>query len=107
MLAGDLFNNGLKDAGFEGDVQYAGASTTVADQQDQISAMITKGAKVIVIGATDGAQLGTQVAGGARRRRVKVIAYDRLITNTGPSTTTSRSTTSRSASSRARPCSTA
>jgi putative multiple sugar transport system substrate-binding protein len=61
VLAGDLFTNGLKDAGFKSDVQYAGASTTVADQQSQISSMITKGAKVIVIGATDAAQLGTQV----------------------------------------------
>ncbi|WP_326769335.1 substrate-binding domain-containing protein [Streptomyces sp. NBC_01591] len=53
VLAGDLFTDGLKKAGFKSDVQYAGASTTVADQQAQISAMVTKGAKVIVIGATD------------------------------------------------------
>src|SRR5450631_368751 len=42
VLAGGLFTNGLKAAGFKGDVQYAGASTTVKDQQDQISAMITR-----------------------------------------------------------------
>jgi putative multiple sugar transport system substrate-binding protein len=81
VLAGDLFTNGLKDAGFKSDVQYAGASTTVADQQAQITAMITKGAKVIVIGATDAAQLSTQVA-QAKQAGIKVIAYDRLITNT-------------------------
>ncbi|MFG1919313.1 substrate-binding domain-containing protein [Micromonospora sp. NPDC048898] len=81
VLAGDLFTNGLKEAGFQGDVQYAGASTTVADQQAQITAMVTKGAKVIVIGATDAAQLSTQVA-AAHTAGVKVIAYDRLITNT-------------------------
>ncbi|MCX4471826.1 Multiple sugar-binding periplasmic receptor ChvE precursor [Micromonospora sp. MW-13] len=81
VLAGDLFTNGLKEAGFSSDVQYAGASTTVADQQAQITAMVTKGAKVIVIGATDAAQLSTQVA-AAHQAGVKVIAYDRLITNT-------------------------
>ncbi|MFD7880052.1 substrate-binding domain-containing protein [Streptomyces sp. NPDC059766] len=81
VLAGDLFTNGLKDAGFKADVQYAGASTTVADQQAQISSMVTKGAKVIVIGATDAAQLSTQVA-AAKQAGATVIAYDRLITNT-------------------------
>jgi putative multiple sugar transport system substrate-binding protein len=81
VLAGDLFTNGLKDAGFQSDVQYAGASTTVADQQAQITAMVTKGAKVIVIGATDAAQLSTQVA-AAHAAGAKVIAYDRLILNT-------------------------
>ena len=81
VLAGDLFTNGLKDAGFKSDVQYAGASTTVADQQAQISAMITKGAKVIVIGATDAAQLSSQVK-AAKEAGIKVVAYDRLITGT-------------------------
>ncbi|WP_109593691.1 substrate-binding domain-containing protein [Actinoplanes xinjiangensis] len=81
VLAGDLFTNGLKEAGFQSDVQYAGASTTVADQQAQITAMVTKGAKVIVIGATDAAQLSTQVE-QAKQSGALVIAYDRLITNT-------------------------
>lgn len=81
VLAGDLFTNGLKTAGFQSDVQYAGASTTVADQQAQITAMVTKGAKVIVIGATDAAQLTTQVD-AAHAAGAKVVAYDRLITNT-------------------------
>jgi putative multiple sugar transport system substrate-binding protein len=81
VLAGDLFTNGLKTAGFTSDVQYAGASTIVADQQAQISAMVTKGAKVIIIGATDAGQLTTQVA-AAKAAGATVIAYDRLITNT-------------------------
>jgi putative multiple sugar transport system substrate-binding protein len=81
VLAGDLFTNGLKEAGFQSDVQYAGSSTTVADQQAQISAMVTKGAKVIVIGATDAAQLSTQVE-AAKSAGATVIAYDRLIKNT-------------------------
>jgi putative multiple sugar transport system substrate-binding protein len=81
VLAGDLFTNGLKEAGFQSDVQYAGATSTVADQQAQISAMVTKGAKVIVIGATDAAQLTTQVE-AAKQAGAYVIAYDRLIKNT-------------------------
>ena len=81
VLAGDLFKNGLDDAGFESDVQYAGASNAVKDQQDQISSMVTNGAKVIIIGAKDGAQLGTQVQ-QAKESGAVVIAYDRLILNT-------------------------
>jgi putative multiple sugar transport system substrate-binding protein len=43
--------------------------------------MITNGAKVIVIGAKDGKQLGTQLQQAADAG-VKIIAYDRLIENT-------------------------
>ena len=81
VLAGGLFEDGLKEAGYKGDVQYAGASTTVKDQQDQISAMVTNGAKVIIVGAADGGQLATQVQ-AARDAGAIVIAYDRLILNT-------------------------
>jgi putative multiple sugar transport system substrate-binding protein len=81
VLAGDLFTDGLKEAGFTPNVQYAGASTTVADQQGQITSMVTNGAKVIVIGATDAAQLSNQVE-QAKASGAVVIAYDRLITNT-------------------------
>ena len=81
VLAGKLFEDGLKSAGFKGDVQYAPASNTVAEQQNQISAMITNGAKVIVFGAKYGKQLGTQLQQAADAG-VKIIAYDRLIENT-------------------------
>lgn len=81
VLAGSLFEDGLAEAGFKADVQYAGASNAVADQQQQISTMVTNGAKVIIIGAKDGAQLGTQVA-DAKAAGATVIAYDRLILNT-------------------------
>lgn len=81
VLAGQLFTDGLTAAGFQPDVQYAPASNTVAEQQNQISAMITNGAKVIVIGAKDGKQLGTQLQQAADAG-VKVIAYDRLLENT-------------------------
>ena len=81
VLAGGLFTDGLKAAGFKGDVQYAGASGAVADQQSQIQSMITNGAKVIIIGAVDGGQLAAQ-AKAAHDAGAKVIAYDRLILNT-------------------------
>lgn len=81
VLAGQLFTDGLKKAGFKPDVQYAPASNTVAEQQNQIQAMVTGGAKVIIIGAKDGKQLATQVE-AAKDAGVTVIAYDRLIENT-------------------------
>jgi putative multiple sugar transport system substrate-binding protein len=81
VLAGDLFTNGLTDAGYEADVQYAPASNTVAEQQNQITSMVTNGAKVIIIGAKDGSQLSAQVE-AAHEAGAVVIAYDRLILNT-------------------------
>lgn len=81
VLAGDLFTNGLEEAGFKADVQYAPASNTVAEQQNQITSMVTNGAKVIIIGAKDGSQLSAQVE-AAQAAGAVVIAYDRLILNT-------------------------
>ena len=43
--------------------------------------MITKGAKVLVVGAIDGGQLGGQLK-SAKEKGITVIAYDRLLTNT-------------------------
>jgi putative multiple sugar transport system substrate-binding protein len=79
VLAEKLFNDGLKEAGFKADVQFANGG--VSEQQNQISAMITKGAKVIVVGAIDGAQLGTQLK-QAKDAGATIIAYDRLLLNT-------------------------
>jgi len=81
VLAGKLFEDGLAEAGFKADVQYAPASNTVAEQQNQIQAMVQNGAKVIIIGAKDGKQLATQVQ-AAKDAGAYVIAYDRLIENT-------------------------
>ena len=81
VLAGQLFTDKLGEAGFKADVQYAPASNTVAEQQNQIQAMVTGGAKVIIIGAKDGKQLATQVE-AAQAAGAYVIAYDRLIENT-------------------------
>ncbi|MCU1514142.1 MAG: sugar transporter substrate-binding protein, partial [Microbacteriaceae bacterium] len=40
------------------DVQYAPSANTASEQASQISTMNTKGAKVLIIGAFDGKQLG-------------------------------------------------
>jgi putative multiple sugar transport system substrate-binding protein len=79
VLAEKLFNDGLNGAGFKADVQFANGG--VSEQQNQISAMVTKGAKVIVVGAIDGAQLGTQLK-QAKDAGATIIAYDRLLLNT-------------------------
>lgn len=79
VLAEGLFNDGLKEAGFTPDVQFANGG--VSEQQNQIAAMVTKGAKVIVVGAIDGSQLGTQLK-AAKEAGATVIAYDRLLLNT-------------------------
>ncbi len=80
-IAGALFEDAIAEAGYESDVQYAGQSTPVPDQQSQIDAMITSGAKGIIVGAKDGAQLGAQVE-AAKEAGVVIIAYDRIIENT-------------------------
>lgn len=79
VLAENLFKEGLATAGFKGDVQFA--NNGVAEQQNQIQSMVTKGAKVVVIGALDGGQLASQ-AKAAKDAGATVIAYDRLIMNT-------------------------
>jgi putative multiple sugar transport system substrate-binding protein len=79
VLAENLFKDDLAKAGFKADVQFANGG--VGEQQNQIQSMVTKGAKVIVIGAIDGAQLGTQVK-AAKDAGATVIAYDRLLKNT-------------------------
>lgn len=79
VLAEGLFNTGLKDAGFKPEVQFANGGVT--EQQNQISSMITNGAKVIIVGAIDGSQLSTQVK-QAKDAGATIIAYDRILKNT-------------------------
>ena len=78
VLAGKLFTDDLTKAGFKADVQYAPSSNTASEQASQISTMNTKGAKVLIIGAFDGKQLGSQVK-AAHQNGATVIAYDRII----------------------------
>ena len=79
VLAENLFKTDLASAGFKPDVQFANGG--VSEQQNQIQSMVTKGAKVIVVGAIDGSQLGTQLK-AAKDAGAVVIAYDRLVKNT-------------------------
>jgi len=79
VLAETLFNDGLTEAGFTPVVQFGNAGVT--EQQNQIDAMVEQGAKVIIVGAIDGSQLGGQLE-AAKATGASVIAYDRLVKNT-------------------------
>ncbi len=79
VLAEKLFNEQLTDDGFKADVQFANGG--VSEQQSQITSMITKGAKVIIVGSIDGSQLGSQLQ-QAKDAGATIIAYDRMIQNT-------------------------
>ncbi|MBO1752103.1 sugar-binding protein [Actinotalea sp. BY-33] len=79
VLAEQLFIEGLEEAGFDPIVQFANSGVT--EQQNQIQAMVEQGAEVIVVGAIDGSQLGTQLE-AAVQSGAQVIAYDRLVKNT-------------------------
>ena len=69
----------LKGKGYDVDLQFA--ENKVEAQVSQIENMITKGAKVIVVGAIDGSALSS-VLDKAKEDGVDIIAYDRLIMNT-------------------------
>ncbi|CAM3461421.1 substrate-binding domain-containing protein [Isoptericola cucumis] len=79
VLAESLFNDGLTEAGYEPIVQFANGG--VSEQQNQIQAMIQQGVEVLVVGAIDGSQLGSQLK-AAKDQGIPVIAYDRLLENT-------------------------
>jgi putative multiple sugar transport system substrate-binding protein len=81
VLAKAAFQKAITAAGFKADIQYASATNTVPDQQNQISSMTTKKDKVLIIAAQDGSQLGSQVA-AAKAAKETVIAWDRNILNT-------------------------
>jgi len=79
VLAEGLFTEQLKAAGFDPIVQFANGGAP--EQQNQISAMIEQGVKLLIVGAVDGSQLTSQLA-AAKAAGIPVIAYDRLLTNT-------------------------
>jgi putative multiple sugar transport system substrate-binding protein len=68
----------LEQKGYSVDLQYA--NDDVNTQIQQLENMITKGCKVLVIAAIDGAAV-TDVLAKAAESEIKVIAYDRLIMN--------------------------
>jgi putative multiple sugar transport system substrate-binding protein len=79
VLAEALFTDQLKAAGFDPIVQFANGGAP--EQQNQISAMVEQGVKLLVVGAVDGSQLGSQLE-AAKAAGIPVIAYDRLLMNT-------------------------
>ncbi|OWV93129.1 sugar ABC transporter substrate-binding protein [Rhizobium sp. R72] len=70
----------LQEAGYATDLQYA--DDDIPNQLSQIENMVTKGVKVLVIAAIDGTTL-SDVLQKAHDAGIKVIAYDRLIRDSG------------------------
>ncbi|POF32214.1 multiple monosaccharide ABC transporter substrate-binding protein [Roseibium marinum] len=68
------------EAGYTTDLQYA--EDDIPNQLAQIENMITKGADVLVIAAIDGTTLSNALENAAAAG-IKVIAYDRLIRDSG------------------------
>lgn len=77
---GDNMVKTLTEKGYTADLQYA--EDDIPTQLSQIENMVTKGAKVLVIASIDGTTL-TDVLQQAHDAGIKVIAYDRLIKNSG------------------------
>ena len=73
---GDAVKAGLEKLGYKVDLEYA--DDDIPTQVQQISNMLTKRAKVLVIASVDGTALSSQLDEAASKG-VKVIAYDRLI----------------------------
>lgn len=69
----------LQEQGYDVDLQFA--ENKIETQVSQIENMITKGCKVIIVGAIDGGSLSS-VLDEAKSAGCKVISYDRLIMNT-------------------------
>ncbi|EJC80640.1 ABC-type xylose transport system, periplasmic component [Rhizobium leguminosarum bv. trifolii WSM2297] len=70
----------LQAAGYSTDLQYG--DDDIPNQLSQIENMVTKGAKVLVIASIDGTTL-SDVLQKAHDAGIKVIAYDRLIRDSG------------------------
>lgn len=70
----------FKAAGYATDLQYA--EDDIPAQLSQIENMITNGVKVLVIAAIDGTTLSNALD-TANKAGIKVIAYDRLIRDSG------------------------
>ncbi len=75
---GENMKKQLEKAGYNVDLQFA--NNDIATQTSQIENMITKGDKVLVIASIDGSAL-KNVLDSAKKKGIKVIAYDRLIMN--------------------------
>lgn len=74
---GNAVKAGLEKLGYKVDLEYG--EDKIPQQVQQISNMLTKGAKVLIVAAIDANALSDQLD-QAGKSGVKVIAYDRLIT---------------------------
>ncbi|PTM92753.1 multiple monosaccharide ABC transporter substrate-binding protein [Mycoplana dimorpha] len=77
---GETMEKLFAEAGYAPDLQFA--DDDIPNQLAQIENMVTKGAKVLVIAAIDGTTL-SDILAKAHDAGVKVIAYDRLIRDSG------------------------
>lgn len=73
---GSAVKEGLEDAGYQVELQYAGDD--IPTQGQQIDQMITKGADLLIVAAIDGTALSSQLDAAAAAD-IPVISYDRLI----------------------------
>ncbi len=77
---GDSLKSALESKGYSVDLQYA--EDDIPNQLAQIENMVTKGVKALVIASIDGTTLSA-VLQQAADAGIKVIAYDRLIRDSG------------------------
>jgi len=77
---GDSLKAALEGNGYTVDLQYA--EDDIPNQLAQIENMVTKGAKVLIIASIDGTTL-SDVLQKAHDSGAKVVAYDRLIRQSG------------------------
>ena len=77
---GDSLKASLEEKGYTVDLQYA--EDDIPNQLAQVENMVTKGAKALVIASIDGTTLSA-VLQQAADSGVKVVAYDRLIRDSG------------------------
>ena len=73
------FRDALNEAGYDVELLFSQGSS--AKEKENVEALLTKGVKVLIICPQDGNAAAAAVE-EARKAGVKVISYDRLITNT-------------------------
>jgi putative multiple sugar transport system substrate-binding protein len=74
---GDAVKADLEKAGYKVDLEYG--NNDIPTQVKQVSNMITRGVKVLIIASIDGGSLSDQLDAAAKAG-IKVISYDRLLT---------------------------
>ncbi|ACZ29443.1 xylose ABC transporter, substrate-binding protein [Xylanimonas cellulosilytica DSM 15894] len=76
---GNSVREGLEEAGFEVNLQFA--NDDIPTQQQQIDQMITQGADILIVASIDGTALANQLQAAADAG-IPIISYDRLIRDT-------------------------